>query len=132
MMYHGLHRIILYCRVKNYKSYILSILKGMVSCDYQNSCSTQVHTIVKPLLYILVLKQQKNIYILRLDRDQLKFTQLTSFYVCTYMFSSNKKYIYSKYMKKHILSPCSLLYILGLELQDTSNKNGYILNTYNL
>ena len=104
----------------------------MVSCDYQNSCSTQVHTIVKPLLYILVLKQQKNIYILRLDRDQLKFTQLTSFYVCTYMFSSNKKYIYSKYMKKHILSPCSLLYILGLKLQDTSNKSGYILNTYNL
>jgi hypothetical protein len=48
------------------------------------------------------------------------------------MFSSNKKYIYSKYMKKHILSPSSLLYILGLELQDTSNKSGYILNTYNL
>jgi hypothetical protein len=62
MMYHGLHRTILYCRVKNYKSYILSILKGMVSCDYQNSCSTQVHTIVKSLLYILVLKQQKYIY----------------------------------------------------------------------
>jgi hypothetical protein len=34
----------------------------VVSCDYQNSCSTQAHTIVKPLLYILVLKQQKNIY----------------------------------------------------------------------
>ena len=34
----------------------------MVSCDYQNSCSTQVHTIVKSLLYILVSSNKKYIY----------------------------------------------------------------------
>jgi hypothetical protein len=91
---------------------------------------------------------------------QLKFTQLSSLY-CTYLFSGNKKIytqvrqgstqvhtidkllVYIHVLKqqkvyilqiheKHILSPCSLLYILGLELQDTSNKSGYILNTYNL
>jgi hypothetical protein len=42
------------------------------------------------IIYMTRSQATKNIYILRLDMDQLKFTQLTSFYVCTYMFLSNK------------------------------------------
>jgi hypothetical protein len=129
-MYHDLHRTILYCRVKIIKSYILSILKRVVSCDYQNSCSTQVHTIVKPLLYIFVLRQQQKIYT-QVRQGSTQVHTIDKLLVYIHVLKQQKVYILQIH-EKHILSPCSLLYILGLELQDTSNKSGYILNTYNL
>lgn len=83
------------------KSYILSILKGMVSCDYQNSCSTQVHTIVKPLLYILVLKQQKIYIYTQVRQGSTQVHTIDKLLVYIHVLKQQKVYILQIHEKTH-------------------------------